>query len=666
MTPRNSHRGRKVKALRLAAALLASLSPTAVVRAQIVPDGRTATSTSTAVSGQITVGIAPANPSGISHNSYNTFSVAPPGANLNNRGVDATTIVNEVTSTQRSLINGPVEVLGSRAHVVLANPNGITVDGGSFLNTGGVVMSAGSVRYDTAGLGGFVNTVVTTGSSDITVTGAGLSGSMTTLQLVASRLSIDAPIVNSNLSPNADISLVAGHSEVTLNSSVSPLTTLTPLTTRRDLDASSSDILVDVTPRGSLSASRVSIAVNSRGAGVSFAGSGQATIGDFLITAKGKVTTRGANLQAEKTLQIVAPAIDVLSTPSGQSTLASISGTVTLLATSGDINLMGAITGYQRSSDPQSMGGVTLQANGDINLLSANATQLAIAFASNDDLYVQAGGNLTNQSGRLLTNANLVVRANGSLTNETPTTTAVPSFDSTIFRKHEGGLFGWLFGVHRRTVITRMDAGAASLPGKPAYLAGQTVDIQAGAVQNSGEIDALSGGLSIATGTFLNQGLQTGTATFVKTCGITCWSRGTGSQVIGGIVNAAGSAEIDASQSVSNSGGQITAYGNLLISSPSVAGQAIFQPSFKERPAGLSNFFAGGTAIPALAPYGGDFLAPNGTLTIQSTEPVTLVGGTALGAVATNVPASIDQVQAAKSYLPLGVRHIGILRSLVP
>ncbi len=119
--------------------------------AQIVPDGGTATSVTFGASGRPTVSIAPGSPAGVSINTYNQFSVLPVGANLDNAAVRASTIINQVTSNNRSFLYGPVEVLGSRAHVVIANPNGITVDGGSFINTGGVILSGGTVRYNAAG-----------------------------------------------------------------------------------------------------------------------------------------------------------------------------------------------------------------------------------------------------------------------------------------------------------------------------------------------------------------------------------------------------------------------------------------------------------------------------------------------------------------------------------
>ncbi|MFP3614880.1 filamentous hemagglutinin N-terminal domain-containing protein, partial [Paraburkholderia sp. SIMBA_050] len=94
--------------------------------AAIVADGGTATSVSTGAGGHQTVNIAPAT-GGVSNNTYSSFNVSKAGADLNNVGINARTIVNQVTSTDPSLIQGAIGVLGPRANVILANPNGITV-----------------------------------------------------------------------------------------------------------------------------------------------------------------------------------------------------------------------------------------------------------------------------------------------------------------------------------------------------------------------------------------------------------------------------------------------------------------------------------------------------------------------------------------------------------
>jgi filamentous hemagglutinin family protein len=642
-----------------ALSLMSSVGP---ISAQVVPDKKTTTAVAKDPTGRVTIGIAGANASGISHNTYSEFSAPKAGIALNNRGIDATTIVNEVTSTKRSFINGPIEVLGSRAHVVLANPNGITVDGGLFINTGGVALSTGVVRFDDADAGR-VNTVLTTGKSDIAIMGGGLSGAMTTLQLIAGRLRIDGPTKNSSISPNADIALVAGRSEVTLDSSVSPLTTLRPLASRRDLDAVSDEMLVDITPKGSLSASRVNVSVNARGAGVSYAGRGQASVGDFVISASGKITTKGAVIKAEKGLKIAAGSVEVLNSPQRQSKLSSTSRSVTLLANVGDIVLMGAVTGVERSeSDPDARGGVTLDAAGDIKLFTENADRLAIAFSSRDDTFVKAGGDLRNDTGRILSNANTVVRVTGTLANVTETVGGGQQV-SQLTRKRAPGFFGRLLGLKRLTQTWVIDWGTSRIPGQVAFLAGETMDIQAGRIVNTGEIDALDGSLLIDAGSLVNTGVYSGILNFQKACDLGCFSYGSSTlTAIGGKINAAGSAEIKARSTIEN-GGDIAAYGNLSIIAPQVQAYATFLPDFANRPGGLYNFFSGTKALVSFSPTGGSFLAPVGTLTIDSETPVVSYAGTISGYVATNVRAGVEDRRATQAEFPGGLNHIGLLRS---
>jgi hemolysin len=100
------------------------------------------------------IDIVPPNASGLSHNQFLDYNVARPGVVLNNalqagqsqlagalaanpqfQGQAASTILNEVISRNASLIEGPQEIFGRPADYILANPNGITLNGGSFINT---------------------------------------------------------------------------------------------------------------------------------------------------------------------------------------------------------------------------------------------------------------------------------------------------------------------------------------------------------------------------------------------------------------------------------------------------------------------------------------------------------------------------------------------------
>ncbi|MGA4015523.1 filamentous hemagglutinin N-terminal domain-containing protein, partial [Ralstonia nicotianae] len=109
------------------------------------------------------VNIARPNGSGVSLNTYTQFNVPGQGTLLNNApgitqtqqagyvngnpnllpGGSARIIVNQVTSTSPSTLQGYLEVAGPRAEVVIANPNGILVNGGGFINTSRATLTTG-------------------------------------------------------------------------------------------------------------------------------------------------------------------------------------------------------------------------------------------------------------------------------------------------------------------------------------------------------------------------------------------------------------------------------------------------------------------------------------------------------------------------------------------
>lgn len=92
-----------------------------------------------------TINIAPANTHGVSYNAYDQFNVDKQGVVFNNRDAGAGTIINEVLSTGKSRLRGNMHVDGQKAHLVIANPNGIACNGCSVTGVNSLSLAAGNV-----------------------------------------------------------------------------------------------------------------------------------------------------------------------------------------------------------------------------------------------------------------------------------------------------------------------------------------------------------------------------------------------------------------------------------------------------------------------------------------------------------------------------------------
>ncbi|KAK45867.1 hypothetical protein BG58_15480 [Caballeronia jiangsuensis] len=144
-----------LRAIALAAMLLAgNVVLSAPSLAQIVAAPGSGANVVQTQNGLPQVDIAKPSGAGVSLNNYSQFDIQKPGAILNNSptitqtqqagyvngnanltpGQEARVIVNQVLSNSASQLRGYLEVAGPRAEVIVANPNGILVDGGGFLN----------------------------------------------------------------------------------------------------------------------------------------------------------------------------------------------------------------------------------------------------------------------------------------------------------------------------------------------------------------------------------------------------------------------------------------------------------------------------------------------------------------------------------------------------
>ena len=181
----------------LCAALLVTNSgpwiPLAVAQSIVPNQGKMGPTMDEAPNGTPIVNINKPNANGLSHNQYDMFNVDDKGVILNNsrrpistelagyvmgnpnlRGAAAKTILNEVTGTGATAMNGALEVAGHNAHVIIANPNGIAVNNGTFINTSAATLTTGNPIITDGTIAGY-----DVKQGTVTVSGQGLDASRT-------------------------------------------------------------------------------------------------------------------------------------------------------------------------------------------------------------------------------------------------------------------------------------------------------------------------------------------------------------------------------------------------------------------------------------------------------------------------------------------------------
>ncbi|KAK66992.1 filamentous hemagglutinin family N-terminal domain protein, partial [Bordetella bronchiseptica 980-2] len=138
------------------------------------------------------VNIANPNSGGVSHNKFQQFNVANPGVVFNNGLTDgvsriggaltknpnltrqASAILAEVTGTSPSRLAGTLEVYGKGADLIIANPNGISVNGLSTLNASNLTLTTGRPSVNGGRIGLDVQQgTVTIERGGVNVTGLG-------------------------------------------------------------------------------------------------------------------------------------------------------------------------------------------------------------------------------------------------------------------------------------------------------------------------------------------------------------------------------------------------------------------------------------------------------------------------------------------------------------
>lgn len=657
----------------------------------VVPDGGTATSVSTSGTGRQTVTIAPAV-YGVSNNTYSSFNVSAAGVTLNNTGINARTIVNQVTGTNPSLIQGDITVAGPRANVVLANPNGITVNGGSFVNTGHAVLSTGQVSFSDVQLaqGQYQrNIVLDTQGGTITIGSGGLAGTLIGLELIAKTIRVSGPVTNDFSSATAYVRALAGTTHITLNTGISPDDNNNDWVSLANTQLSNPNaIAIDIEPAGSITAGSIRLIANDLGAGVRSAGTLFANAGDFALSAGGDVqllqgssidavgnvtaqangmfSLTGANVQAESGAVVVSSnGFASVNAGATESTIASGASGVLIQSTGDLTNTSSLIEGTTHiASNQASLGAVTLSATGNVTNASDTSQPgtLGVVFGSNDGVSIVAGGDVVNRNARIASNkGSVVVTAQGDIDNVIDHTTGANGGMPTSYSDHG---HRWLFFASNDNSFS-VDYGSLSAPTQLSYIFSDSGNVTLSGrnvTNDGGMVLTNNGSITIAAQQqVLNRAAFTGEASYRQSCFIFCRASASSTiQAFGGQIEANGDIAISAGTQAVNIGGDVyTQNGNLTVTAPVVSAQGVLGYTAYNRNTGLKSWFGNNWAAIYAADDGGLFTAASGEVTLVGQGVID--GGAfsgAKGVTATNGVVTI----APRYQQPMGIgNHVGLV-----
>jgi len=287
--------------------------------AQVVADpsapGQQRATVLRAANGVLQVNVQTPSAAGVSRNVYSQFDVPASGAILNNARTDVQTqlggwiqanpwmkdgsarvILNEVRSGNPSRLQGFIEVAGQRAETVIANPAGIVVDGGGFINVSRATLTTGSPILRDGQLDGFK-----VERGHIAIEGAGLDASQTDYTaLIARSTQLNAGLWAKQLE------VVTGVNEVALGNAEGQRAALTSATQG---SAGAPRYAIDVAQLGGMYANQIWLVGTEHGVGVRNAGEIGAGAGELVVTSSGRLENTGS-LAAATRLQAEAQAID--------------------------------------------------------------------------------------------------------------------------------------------------------------------------------------------------------------------------------------------------------------------------------------------------------------------------------------------------------------------
>ncbi|MCO8648481.1 contact-dependent inhibition toxin BcpA, partial [Burkholderia multivorans] len=623
------------------------------------------------------VNVARPSSAGVSVNTYNQFDVQKTGAILNNSatmvqtqqagwingnpnygpGQSARIIVNQVNSPNPSQIRGALEIAGARAELVIANPSGIFVDGGTFLNTSRATLTTGVPYYGADGsLAGYnVNRGL------VTVSGAGLNATGTDqADLIARAVQVNSAIYAKNLN------VIAGAARVNHDTlAAAPIAG----------DGPAPAVAIDVSQLGGMYADRIFLASNEFGVGVANAGAIAAQAGDLTLQSNGRLVLTGKTTASGNVALSASGGIENSGTAYAQQSLSAStaadltnSGTLAALQNStvnaGSVNSTGTLgAGVNNDGSVARGGDLNVTTSGQ---LTAAGHNVAGGHAS------LTGGSVNLAGSRTATNGNLSLNATAGDVNLSNATTSAQgaiqaNASGTVINDHgslSSGSSMTLGGgnlSNQGGKISSQGKLSVNVAGQIANQSGElisesTADIHGGAIANNQGTIQSAAAMTVAGASLDN---TAGRITSLNGDGLSVTTRGqlsnaagtTANNVQGGVIGGNGDVSVQGANVVNR--GAITSNTNLRVSGQSVDnGGGTLQAAQKVAvDAGARLINNGGSIVGQTATVSGttldnsagtvqaDQLSLNATALVNHGGTITQTGA---GAMSVNVSGTLD------------------------
>lgn len=260
-----------------------------------------------AANGKTVVNINAPNKNGMSHNFFKEYNVEKEGLILNNSNKNsektqlagfingnpnlankkaADTILAEITGTSRSKLEGFTEIAGKQANFILANPNGVYVNGAGFINTPRAILTTGKTILDKFGeLKGFDvdDGTIVIGSSGIDVR------NLTKFDIISRTAELNGTIYGGD-----EVNAVLGRNKYDLVTERA--------TAKEEMGEEKPKIALDGKALGSLYAGRIYIHSTEKGVGVNSESTILAGAGDVEIDVNGDLILK--DVQAKRDINL--------------------------------------------------------------------------------------------------------------------------------------------------------------------------------------------------------------------------------------------------------------------------------------------------------------------------------------------------------------------------